>query len=88
MDKMKEKLGEVLTRLTTHATGKQLVLKSILYLLIPYLYLFACGFLFDYLLKWYWMTTYIFLSLCAFALIALALVVASVVKFFKRNKGK
>ncbi len=86
MSQMKATLQRVVDRLTTHKTLGQLVLKSVMYLLIPYIYLFACGFVFDYLLNWYWMTTFIFVSLCVFALIAIALVVMSIYKFNKAKK--
>ncbi len=85
MKQFKDKLGAIINRLTTHQTKTKLVLKSVLYLLIPYIYLFACGFVFDYLLHWYWMTTFIFISLCVFALIAIGLVVASIVKFNRKK---
>lgn len=86
MKRVKEKFGVAFARLTTHNTVGALVGKSIVYLLVPYVYLFACGFLFDYLLAWYWMTTFIFLSLCVLALLATALVVVSIVKFAKKQK--
>ena len=84
--KVKLALALAFKRLTTHKNMGWLVLKSVIYLLIPYAYLFLCGFLFDYLLGWYWMTTFIFLSLCVLFLLALVLVVVSVVKFIRRKK--
>lgn len=85
MKNVKDTLGGVFTRLTTHKTVGWLILKSVIYLLIPYAYLFLCGFLFDYLLGWYGMTTFIFLSLCVLAVLALILVVVSVIKFMKKK---
>lgn len=63
-----------------------LVGKCILLLLIPYGYLFLCGFLFDKLLKWYFMTTYIFIGLVLLYLVALVLI-GMAVKNYKVQKG-
>lgn len=63
--------------------------KCILLLLIPYAYLFLCGFVFDMLLRWYFMTTYIFISLIVLYIIAIALVVMAVKHYreYKREKN-
>lgn len=67
------------------SVGK-LVGKSLLLLVIPYAYLFLCGFLFDYLLKWYFMTTFIFVSMVLLYVIALALIVWAVIRFVREKK--
>lgn len=66
---------------------KMLVLKSLLYLVIPYVYLFLCGFIFDMLLKWYFMTTFIFFSMIALYLAAIVLIVLMIVRFLREKKG-
>lgn len=66
---------------------KMLVLKSLLYLVIPYVYLFLCGFIFDMLLKWYFMTTFIFFSMIALYLVAIVLIVLMIVRFLREKKG-
>ena len=66
---------------------KVLVLKSLLYLVIPYAYLFLCGFIFDMLLKWYFMTTFIFFSMIALYIVAILLIVLMITRFFREKKG-
>lgn len=65
---------------------KVLIGKSVLYLVIPYAYLFLCGFLFDALLKWYFMTTFIFFSLIALYIVAIVLIVMMCIRYFKKHK--
>ena len=65
---------------------KALIGKSVLYFVIPYLYLIFCGLFFDKLLKWYFMTTFIFFSLMALYLVAIVLIVIMIVKFIKKRK--
>ncbi len=48
--------------------------KCLLLFVIPYAYLILCGVVFDLWLKWYFMTTFIFVSLIVLYLIALAMV--------------
>ncbi len=67
---------------------KVLIGKSILYLIIPYAYLFLCGAIFDALLKWYFMTTFIFFSLIALYAAAIVLIVLMCVRYFKKKKGE
>ena len=64
----------------------KLVLKCLLLLLIPYAFLMLCGLVFDLLLNWYFMTTYIFIVLIIITLIALALITWSIISFV-RKKG-
>ncbi len=57
----------------------QLIGKCLLLFIIPYAYLILCGLVFDMWLKWYFMTTFIFVSLLvlyaiAFCMIALAII--------------
>ena len=65
---------------------KALIGKSVFYLVIPYAYLFLCGFLFDALLKWYFMTTFIFFSLIALYIVAIVLIVMMCIRYFKKHK--
>ena len=67
---------------------KVLIGKTILYLVIPYAYLFLCGILFDSLLKWYFMTTFIFFSLIALYIVAIILIILMFVKFFRKKKRR
>lgn len=64
-----------------------LVGKSILLLVIPYAYLFLCGAIFDALLHWYFMTPFIFYSLIALYVIALALIIWAIVRYSRRKAG-
>lgn len=68
-------------------SGAAMLGKGLLLLVIPYAYLMACGLVFDYLLKWYFMTGFIFVSLIALYLLALCLIVWAVVRFAGRGKG-
>lgn len=62
-----------------------LAAKSLILLMIPYAYLILSGLIFDYWLKWYFMTTFIFVSLVILALVALALLVWAIVRYVKRR---
>ena len=64
-----------------------LIGKCILLLLIPYAYLFLCGAVFDALLKWYFMTTFIFFSLIFLYVIAILLIVWAIVRYNRRKAG-
>ncbi|NCB75151.1 MAG: hypothetical protein EOM51_10475 [Clostridia bacterium] len=66
--------------------ARALVLKSLLLLAIPYAYLMLCGLLFDYLLKWYFMTVFIFVTLVIFYLIAIVLIVWAVNRYLKQKR--
>lgn len=76
-----------LSRLVINTSVKSLVIKSIIYLLTPYAYIFVCGFVFDMLLKWYFMTTFIFISMCVMYLIAFVLIIVSVVNYRGNKKA-
>lgn len=69
-------------------TVGQLVGKSILLLVIPYAYLFLCGFIFDRLLRWYFMTTFIFVSLIVLYILAIAMIVGAVKVYKEQKKNK
>lgn len=84
MEKLKNKMKTIFEKMTTNKSVKSLVLKSIIFLLIPYAYLFICGALFDMLLKWYFMTTFIFVSMCVLVVIAVVLIVYSIIKYRKK----
>ncbi|NCA99332.1 MAG: hypothetical protein EOM70_08155 [Clostridia bacterium] len=62
-----------------------LAAKSILLLVIPYAYLMLSGLVFDLWLKWYFMTTFIFISLVLLTLCDVVLITWSIVRF-TRNK--
>ena len=62
-----------------------LVKKSVLLLLLPYAYLFACGAIFDALLKWYFMTPFIFFSMVALYIIAIAMIVWAIIRYRSRK---
>ena len=67
-------------------TGMGLFGKCVLMLVIPYVYLLLCGVIFDYLLKWYFMTTFIFVSLILFYLVALVLIGIAIGRFMGKKK--
>jgi len=79
------KIKEILLRTDS---VKTLVLKSILYLAVPYIYLILCGIIFDSLLKWYFMTTFIFFSMLALYLAAIVLIILMIVTYTKKKKNK
>lgn len=85
-DKAKQVCSKVINKLTTNTSVKNLVIKSVIYMLIPYAYIFVCGFIFDMVLKWYFMTTFIFISMCILWMIAIALIIISIIKYRKRAK--
>lgn len=62
-----------------------LVGKSVLLLLIPYAYLFLCGAIFDALLHWYFMTTFIFFSMIVLYLIAIAMIAWAIARYCRRK---
>ena len=64
-----------------------LVGKCVLLLVIPYAYLFLCGALFDALLKWYFMTTFIFFSLIFLYVFAIILIIWAIVRYSRRKAG-
>ena len=70
--------------LNSDSVGK-LVGKCVLLLLIPYAYLFLCGAIFDALLHWYFMTTFIFFSLIFFYVIAIILIIWAIVRYSRRK---
>lgn len=65
-----------------------LVGKSVLLLLIPYAYLFLCGFIFDMLLRWYFMTTFIFVSLIVLYIAAIVMIIMAVRRYIGRKREK
>ena len=79
------KIKEILLRCDSMKT---LILKSVLYLAIPYVYLILCGVIFDSLLKWYFMTTFIFFSLIALYIVAFVLIILMISKYVKKGKKK
>ena len=79
------KMKEVVLRCDSMKT---LILKTILYLAIPYAYLILCGIVFDSLLKWYFMTTFIFFSLIALYIVAFVVIILVISKYVKKGKKK
>ena len=69
--------------LTAKADGIKLaggiILRIIILLAIPYAYLMLCGLIFDWWLRMYELTTFIFYSLMVLYAAALALIVISIV---------
>jgi len=63
-----------------------LILKCLLLLAIPYAYLLLCGLLFDYCLKWYFMTTFIFVSLALLFTVALAIIIWASIRYFRQKR--
>ena len=63
----------------------QLLLKILLVLATPYAYLIFCGIVFDRMLKWYFMTNFIFFSLISLYLAAFVLVAMMIMKFRKQK---
>lgn len=66
----------------------ELVLKCILILVIPYVYLLLCGLVFDKLLMLYGMAPFIFYSLIVLYAAAIALVVVAIIMFIRRVRRK
>ena len=62
-----------------------LLLKCILMLVIPYAYLFACGAIFDALLRWYFMTNFIFYSVIVLYVIAIAMMAWAIIRYCRRK---
>lgn len=79
------KLKEIVLRCDSMKT---LILKTILYLAIPYAYLILCGIVFDSLLKWYFMTTFIFFSLIALYIVAFVVIILMISRYVKKGKKK
>jgi len=79
-------MKKLLNRLTPKNVGL-LILEIVIFILIPYLYLIACGFIFDKWLHMYNMTVFIFFSLMFLWLIALILSVLVIISFVKSKKN-
>ena len=62
-----------------------LLMKCVLLLLIPYAYLFLCGAIFDALLRWYFMTSFIFFSMIALYIVAITMVIWAIVRYRRRK---
>lgn len=77
-----------LKKLLTAQSGGGLLLRIVVLLAIPYAYLMLCGLIFDRLLRWYFMTNFIFFSLLALYVVALVLVVFSVRWYLAEKKKK
>ena len=70
--------------LNSEAVGP-LVLKCVVLILIPYVYLFLCGAIFDALLRWYFMTPFIFFSMIVLYVIAIAMIVWAIIRYCRRK---
>ena len=88
--KAKEKKSFVqwLAGVTTSKSGAGLALRIVIGLLAPYAYLMLCGLVFDYWLKMYNMTTFIFFSYAILQLAGIAFAVLSIIRYVNRNKKK
>ena len=62
-----------------------LLTKCVVMMLIPYVYLFTCGAIFDALLKWYFMTGFIFFSLIGLYIIAVIMVIWAIARYCRRK---
>ncbi|NCC77360.1 MAG: hypothetical protein EOM08_13105 [Clostridia bacterium] len=71
--------------LETHSIVS-LVAKSALLLAVPYVYLMLSGLVFDFWLKWYFMTTFIFISLVLLTLLVVTLIIWSIVRFARQKQ--
>lgn len=67
--------------------GAALIGKCLLLLVIPYAYLMFCGLVFDSLLKWYFMTGFIFVSLVVLFVLAVGLIVWAIARFAKGRRA-
>jgi hypothetical protein len=65
-----------------------LLVKILLLLIIPYAFLMLCGLVFDYWLRWYFMTNFIFVSLIVLYLIAFTLIVWAVARYINNSKKR
>jgi len=74
-------------RLLTAKKVGGLILRIIIMLVIPYIYLIICGLVFDKWLHMYDMTSFIFWSLMALWFIAVIFSILAIVWFVKRPKG-
>ena len=70
-----------------NTTPWSLLGKCILMLAIPYVYLIVCGLIFDKLLKWYFMTTFIFVSLMVFYFAAFVMIAVAIYRFMKGRRS-
>ena len=66
-------------------TKGSLLKKCALLLLIPYVYLFVCGAIFDALLRWYFMTPFIFFSMITLYIIAILMVIWAITRYRRRK---
>lgn len=91
-NKEKKSIGSIISGVRNffliNKTFGKLVLKIILMLAIPYIYLLLCGLIFDSLLKWYFMTTFIFISLLVLYFIALVMIIIAVRNYFRKGNKR
>ncbi len=86
--KIANKAGGFVRFLLESTSPWSLLGKCALMLAIPYAYLILCGLLFDKLLKWYFMTTFIFVSLMALYLAAFVMIAVAIYRFVKGQRSK
>ena len=84
----KEKKKGVVSFFLNSESVLELVLKSALLLVIPYLYLLFCGLVFDKWLKLYSLTSFIFWSLIVLYIAAAAIIIYAVVRFVGGRRKK
>lgn len=85
-EKEKMSFAQWLAKVTTSKSGAGLALRIVIGLLAPYAYLMLCGLVFDYWLKMYNMTTFIFFSYAFLQLVGIAFAVISILRYVNRNK--
>lgn len=76
-----------LKKLLTAKNGGGLALRIVVLLAIPYAYLMLCGLIFDRLLRWYFMTNFIFFSLLVLYVLAVVLIVCAV-RWYRAGQKK
>lgn len=74
--------------LLENSSPLSLVGKCVLMVAIPYAYLIICGLIFDKLLKWYFMTTFIFVSLMVLYLAAFVMIAVAIYRFVRGNRSE
>ena len=65
-----------------------LILRIVLFLVIPYAYLMLCGLIFDRTLHMYNMTTFIFFSYAALQIAGIVLSILAIIRYVKYDKAQ
>ncbi len=83
---MKNKLDSLFKKYLTNKSWTTWIIKTVITLVVPYLYLLFCGLVLNEWLKLYSWTMFIFISFVALYIIAFSLVIYSTVIMFKKRK--